>query len=198
GERVELPRGEHEQGGGEHHEPADERRREEAGGQRARRGARVARVDRTVGEAVERHRSRARADHRDDDPEHRAPRWPAARSEEHAEEGEGEGEQGVLELDHLEHGARVANRREGRGAPAVGRGRHRAITARPRGGRRHARSIAGGYAPSVTGPLRRAAGSATNRSRYTSVLARSTRPMDHPSGRYSRVTRCSPGGTSTP
>ena len=53
-------------------------RGEQPGGQLAARGARVARVDRRVDQAVDGHRERARADHRDRDPDHVA-RVPASR-----------------------------------------------------------------------------------------------------------------------
>ena len=73
-------------------------------------GARIAPVHRLVNQPVERHGGRACAYHRDHDPEQLSAdfrRGVAAVTErqERAGEGEGQGENRVLELDHVEREA---------------------------------------------------------------------------------------------
>src|SRR5947199_109281 len=71
--RVERPRGQEEHTGGSDHKSPSEAPAELAGGQVAHPGARIARVDLGIDQAIECHRGRAGAHHRDDDPQQRSP-----------------------------------------------------------------------------------------------------------------------------
>ena len=76
----------------------------------ARLGARIARVDIGVQHAVERHGDRARRHHGQDDPGQLGPQQFARESgvapgQQRSGEREGQGEHGVLELDHFERQA---------------------------------------------------------------------------------------------
>ncbi len=76
----------------------------------AEHGARIARVDIGVDEAVERHGRRARPDHRHHDPGDFAPEEIARKTaladrQQRAGQRKGQREEGVLELDHFEREA---------------------------------------------------------------------------------------------
>jgi len=117
-EAVELPGGDDEHGGGDEREGPGETQREQAFGQRAILRARICGVVAQVGDAVHGHGGGARANHGDDDPRELpgdgAWRGPGGASgalgEKGADKGEGEREDGVLELDHFEHGGDAAAR----------------------------------------------------------------------------------------
>jgi hypothetical protein len=103
-QRVELPGGEHEQSAACEDEDGHEAGAHVSGGQRAAGGAGIVGVDAAIDEPVEAHRGAPRADHGDDDPADDPPAGPSARRQHHAEEGKGQSEQRVLDLDHFEHG----------------------------------------------------------------------------------------------
>src|SRR2546425_3307891 len=102
-ERVQRPRRPYEQGGREQHGGPRLGEGEPAGGQLARPGARIAGVERAVGDAVEAHRGEPRGREREDDegegpPGHR--RTP--RGGDHAEQRERQREHGVREPDEID------------------------------------------------------------------------------------------------
>ena len=109
-QRVQAARGQEEHGGPEHDESPGEPAREEPGGKMPRPGAGIAGVDIGVQDAVKRHGDRPRRDHRQDDPGQLDPQQFARESgvapgQQRSGEREGEGEHGVLELDHFERQA---------------------------------------------------------------------------------------------
>ncbi len=114
-QRVEPPGGEHQQQAARGYEEGDEGHAHLAGGEGAVGGARIDGVEPSVGQPVEAHRGAPRPHHRDHDPAHRRPLRPALRRQHHPQEGEGQGEERVLELDHsghrrqLEEGSREAH-----------------------------------------------------------------------------------------
>ena len=95
-------------------EERDLRAREQPRRQLARRGARIARVELGVDQPVQPHRERARADHRDGDPEQVVRRRDAVDREQRADVRERQREERVLDL----HEPREAQREHG------GRARH--------------------------------------------------------------------------
>ena len=76
-------------------------------GERASAGARIGRVDAGVGEPVEGHRGRARGEHGDYDPEQLVCSRKPGGSEHCATKSEGQSEDRVLPLDHLESDAKI-------------------------------------------------------------------------------------------
>jgi hypothetical protein len=110
-QRIQLPRGEHQQRRRDQSEHPGEADGKLAFGQSAIGGAGIARVIFQVGDAVDGHGGGTRAYHGDDDPQNLAPSWKRAASaggEERPYQREGQGEDGVLELDHLEDDADAA------------------------------------------------------------------------------------------
>jgi hypothetical protein len=103
-------------GDGERHE-ADERQRQRArgsdhaGGDLAGAGARVQRVESGVDHAVERHGRGAGPDHRERHPAERRPPGPAAGGQQHADVGERQREQRVLETDQPQVGGKARRQR---------------------------------------------------------------------------------------
>ena len=87
-----------------HHEQPDERWSDLPRWKRSIGGPGIGRIDRAIDQPVEAHGGAARPDHRHDDPADHWPVGPALGCQQHTEEGERQGEQGVLEFDHLEHG----------------------------------------------------------------------------------------------
>ena len=89
------------------HKTGDECGGELSSGERASAGARIGRVDTGVGEAVEGHRGRARGEHGDYDPEQLVCSGKPGGSEHCATKSEGQSEDRVLPLDHLESDAKI-------------------------------------------------------------------------------------------
>ena len=109
-QRIELPGGKNQDRRGDDHESGDKLARQLAGRQGADLGARVGRVDVGVDQPIERHGSRACGDQGDTDPQQHAHRRDALRGEHRSGEPEGEREEGVLPLDHLQRGADAAKK----------------------------------------------------------------------------------------
>ena len=84
-----------------------------SGGKSAGAGARVGGVDGGVGEAIEGHGGGAGGEHGDDDPEKLMGGGKAGSGEHGPAESEGEGEDGVLPLNHFESDAEIV--KEGHG-----------------------------------------------------------------------------------
>ncbi len=142
-ERIELPdreevddqrhQAEHDHGGAG----------EGARRQLASRGAGIGRIDPRVDQAVQRHRKRARSDHRNRDPDQVVRGRNAANGEERADVGERQREDRVLELDEPvveaggSHATSAGGRWPGRRA-AQRRGRAQAAARRTRHGSRPA------------------------------------------------------------
>src|SRR5579862_2881918 len=108
---VQLRRSEDENGTGDDDESGDKSRSERSGGQGASASARVGGVDGGVGDTVKGHGGGARGYHGDDDPDELMRGGQAMGGEHGSGKGEGEREDGVLPLDHLERGAQVAEER---------------------------------------------------------------------------------------
>ena len=98
-ERVELPHRDEVDAEREDAERGDLQPCEDAGRDLPSRGPGVPRIDLRVDEAIEAHRQRPRADHRERDPRHRLEAGPAVHREQRPDVGEREREDRVLEPD---------------------------------------------------------------------------------------------------
>ena len=77
---VQLRSRQHKNSAGDHNEGGDKSRGEQTNRQSARGRARIGRVNRSIGQPVERHRRRPRRNHGDDDPCQLMPRWAGRRA----------------------------------------------------------------------------------------------------------------------
>jgi hypothetical protein len=111
-QRIQFEGSEEQEKGGRHRKARGELRREHPGGDGAYPGARIAGVDLGIDEAIEGHRRRARRHHGHHDPQQLPPdprriEATLTKGEERSSEGEREGEDRVLELDHFEREAKA-------------------------------------------------------------------------------------------
>ena len=112
---IELPRGHEKQGDRGDGEGPGEGHGERAGGQSAHFGAGIFLVVAQIDDAIDGHGRRTRGDHGHYNPENLPQRGPAVRGDASGKQGtdqrERQREDGVLKLDHLEHGANAAGHR---------------------------------------------------------------------------------------